>query len=47
MRPLALVLLPEAVGLVIVGDQYQTALHDFDRDRAANLKAGGFKPSSR
>ncbi|CDG16663.1 protein of unknown function [Xenorhabdus doucetiae] len=40
MHPLELVLLPEAVGLVTVRDQHQTAVHDLHRDRAANLKAG-------
>ncbi|CDL79002.1 conserved hypothetical protein [Xenorhabdus cabanillasii JM26] len=44
MRPLALVLLFKAVRLVTVGDQHQTALHDLNRDRAANVKAGGLKP---
>ncbi|CDG22869.1 conserved protein of unknown function [Xenorhabdus poinarii G6] len=47
LRPLTLVLLFEAVGLGTRGDQYQTARHNFYRERAANLKAGGFKPSSR
>ncbi|CDG17515.1 hypothetical protein [Xenorhabdus doucetiae] len=41
---LALVLLFEAVGLVTVGDQYQTAVHDLHRHRTANLKACLFKP---
>ncbi|MEQ1964908.1 hypothetical protein ABLB69_17435 [Xenorhabdus khoisanae] len=36
---LALVLLPNDESVVTVGDQHQTAIHDFDGQCAANIKA--------
>ncbi|KMJ45883.1 hypothetical protein AB204_06740 [Xenorhabdus khoisanae] len=41
---LALVLLLDGASVIAVGDQHQTALHDFNRQCAANIKAGRLKP---